>query len=397
VIPNLRIALVSSSSGSRGGGELYLCNLADGLSLAGVEIHSVLAEHARMDELAERLGQHGAVHRIPYLNTYDRRLRSIGAVWANRQIRRLCDFLARLPVDLIHLNKQNLEDGLDLLLAGERTGLPTVATIHVTRTMRDLRALGGDLRDSVSMRVLRSGSAELIATAQAGLADLIKLGIERSRLHLVWNGVPEADASDRERLRADWGCPPDAFVLGCVARIEPQKNPLFLPKILAQLPERVRLVWIGDGSQRGDLEQVIRNPNLAGRVILPGWHHNARSLLAGFDVFVLPSLYEGFPLAILEAMAAGLPCVVSDVDGVSEAIVDGEHGFVCPPNDAAIWLDALRRCLEHPELRADMGRNALARFRHRFSLDAMARKTLSVYEQALSEPLLPLPSAGLTL
>src|SRR5262249_20757357 len=148
---------------------------------------------------------------------------------------------------------------------------------------------------------------------------------------------------DRDALRRDWRCGSDDIVLGCVARIEPQKNPLFVPELLAQLPPNVRVVWIGDGSLREALRQSAAALGVADRLILPGWQHNARASMVAFDLFVLPSRYEGFPFAILEAMAAGLPCVVSDVDGVAEAVVDGQTGYVCPPNALDVWLDRIRR------------------------------------------------------
>ncbi len=185
--------------------------------------------------------------------------------------------------------------------------------------------------------------------------------------------------NDREALRRSWGCDSNDLVLGCIARIEAQKNPLFVPTLLAGLPRNVRVVWIGDGSLRESLRQKATELGVADRLVLPGWQHDARSLLCGFDLFVLPSIYEGFPLAILEAMAAELPCVVSDVDGVAEAVVDGETGFVCPPNATEMWLERIRRYADDSVLRERAGTLAAARYRERFSLEAMARNTARVY------------------
>jgi glycosyltransferase involved in cell wall biosynthesis len=378
----LRVALVSSSSGSRGGGELYLSALAGGLTALGHDVQSVLSNHPRMDELAALLAQQGPVHRIDYQNTYDRRTRSVGAVLARRDIRRLTKELSCLRADVIHLNKQNLEDGLDLLVAASNSQLPVVSTVHVTRTMSRLQSVGGRVRDWLSARVLRSVHCPLIAIAQSGLADLAALGIDRTRLHLVWNGVGDPLPNDREAVRRSWGCGPADVVLGCIARIEAQKNPLFVPSLLKELPRNVHVVWIGDGSLRDSLWEKATESGVADRLVLPGWQHDARSYLCGFDVFILPSIYEGFPLAILEAMAAGLPCVVSDVDGVAEAVVDGETGLVCPPNATEIWLERIRRYTSDPRRRERAGSLAAARYRERFSLEAMARNTAEVYASA---------------
>jgi glycosyltransferase involved in cell wall biosynthesis len=382
----LRVALVSSSSGSRGGGEFYLVGLAQGLVALGYDVQSVLSEHCRMDELAVLLLPHGPVHRVPYRNTYDRRLRSLGAATAVREVRRIGRQLADVRADVIHINKQNIEDGLDLLRASRGAGGALVATVHVTRSMTRLRALGGTVRDWISARVLRSLGCPLIAISQSGLTELAALGIDRAQLHLVHNGVSSPPLEDRDAVRRRWRCGPEHVVMGCVARLEPQKNPLFLLDLLPHLPPHVRLVWIGDGSLMEPMRQRVAMLGLADRVILPGWQANARSSMAGFDIFVLPSLYEGFPLAVLEAMAAGLPCIASDVDGVQEAVLDGQTGRVCPPGATQLWLAGIGTYLDEAARRR-AGVEASARYRDQFSLEIMAQKTADVYERILlSEP-----------
>src|SRR5580658_5795214 len=97
----LRVALVSSSSGSRGGGELYLVGLAQGLAALGHDVQSVLSDHARMDDLAQLLEPHGSVHRIRYQNTYDRRLRNLTTILWRGEVRRLSEQLSRLDADVI--------------------------------------------------------------------------------------------------------------------------------------------------------------------------------------------------------------------------------------------------------------------------------------------------------
>lgn len=379
----LHVVLVSSSSGSRGGGEFYFCGLASGLTALGHRVTSVLSSHSRMDELDSLLKSYGPVHRLSFQNTYDRRLRNFGTLLSagNKQI---TQELAALRPDVIHVNKQNLEDGLDLLVSATKTGIPTVATVHVTRTMRQLGAVAGQARDWISFRILRRLRCPLIAIAGSGVVDLSRIGIKQNRLHVVLNGVSGAQPGDREAVRNSWGCRPDHQVLGCIARIESQKNPLFIPPLLAQLPANVRVVWIGDGSLSESMRRRAEELGVADRLVLPGWQHNARSFLSGFDAFILPSLYEGFPFAILEAMAAGLPCVVSHVDGVAEAVVDGDTGFVCPVNDTETWLARLRSVLDDPGLRTKMGASALARYQENFSLEVMASKTVAVYRNVIA-------------
>jgi glycosyltransferase involved in cell wall biosynthesis len=376
---------MSSSSGSLGGGEQYLVQLGAGLARLGLEVETAMSDHPRMDGLDQACSAFGKVDRVSYRNTYDRMLRSGGAVLARPTIARASAFFRAAKPDLIHVNKQNIEDGLDLLLAAKQAGIPTVATIHIARSMTDLNARGGFLRDWVANRVLRRSPAHFVTVAHHCSRQLLTScpGLDPSRVHAVWNGVGFAPAADRQAIRAEWGCRPSDLVLGCVARLEQQKDPLFALELLRQLPENIKLVWVGDGRMREEFKLATHQHGLGARVHLEGWRSDARQRLAGFDVFLLPSEFEGFPFAILEAMAAALPCVVSEVDGNGEAVVDGETGFLCKARDLAQWLARLGLLLGDSEMRQRMGLQGLDRMRKHFSLEAMARGTAEVYASVL--------------
>jgi glycosyltransferase involved in cell wall biosynthesis len=392
--PPIRVLLVSSSSGSQGGGELYLDGLAGGLRSLGHEVESLLADHPRMDALAEKLGRWGRVHRVPYRNTYDRFLRSGGAVLARRSIARLARRFAALGPDVLHVNKQNVEDGLDLLQAASRSRLPCVATVHNTRGMAELGSWGGRLRDRIAAHVLASARCDYIAVAGAGARQILSYArgaIDPSRVHTVWNGIGEAPPADRAAVRAAWGCGDGDFVLGCVARLEAEKDPLFLVSLLPCLPSHIHLAWVGDGRLREQFLAAAEGAGVRHRVHFDGWRADARQRMAGFDLFVMPSLYEGFPFAPLEAMAAGLPCVVSDVDGTREAIDDGVSGWLCPARDRGAWLGRLGGLIADPGLRARVGGEGRRRVAEHFSLAAMARRTAAVYERVLAARATPTP------
>ena len=383
----LRVLLVSSSSGSEGGGELYLVGLAEGLRALGHEVEALVSTHPRMDKLAQLLQPWANVQREPYTNTYDRRLRTIGAVLDRPLIRRLRDRLRAAAPDVIHINKQNVEDGLDLVLAAANSGLPFVSTIHITRDPASLRARGGSIRGWIAQSVLRRTASPCLTIARVcgeELAAQLGQTVGTSRIHCVLNGVREAPTADREAIRREWGCKGSDFVLGCLARIERQKNPLFLVSLLPDLPEHVRLVWVGDGRLRDELLSIAQRLGVRHRVHVDGWRSDARARLAGFDLFALPSQYEGFPFAVLEAMAASLPCVVSDVDGTREAIVDCQSGYLCPPNDRNAWLSCLRMLIDDECRRKTVGLSARRRYSKCFSLAAMAGGTLDVYRKVIA-------------
>lgn len=381
-----RILLVSTSSGSRGGGEIYLLRLANQLAERGVDVQCLLSDHERMDELAQQFSPDVPVFRRAFQNTYDRRLRSVREVVGTVSVAMLQDILTDLQPDLVHLNKQNLEDGLDWMRAIERLKLPSVTTIHVTRSMRTLGAMLGRLRDRFIAPILRRARTHFITVSKASRRDLLTiLGDDAAaRVSAIPNGVPDAPQGDREWYRREWKVPEDAVVLGTVARVEAQKNPLFVVRLLAALPERVHFVWIGDGRLRTELERTARAAGVEHRLHLDGWQSDARQRLAGLDAFVLPSLFEGFPLAIVEALAAGVPCLVSDVDGNGEAVADSESGFVLPLSDLYAWTAAVGRLMESPSLRTTMGHAARERFEQHFGLETMVAATQEVYENALA-------------
>jgi glycosyltransferase involved in cell wall biosynthesis len=382
----MRVLLMSSSSGSLGGGEQYLVQLGAGLVKLGLEVETAMSEHERMDGLEKACSAFGKVTRIPYRNTYDRLLRVGGSVLALSTIKRTRDFFLAAKADVLHINKQNIEDGLDLLMAAKEAKMPTVSTIHIARSMTNLRSRGGFVRDWVSSRVLQRSPAHFITVARHCSEQLLQNCpvLNPTCVHAVWNGVGAAPDADRQTIRSQWGAQPDDLVLGCMARLEQQKDPLFALELLRKLPPNVKLVWVGDGRLRADFERAVQNYGLGSRVRLEGWRADARQRLAGFDIFVLPSEYEGFPFAVLEAMAAALPCVVSDVDGTREAVIDGETGFLCQPRDTDPWLARIGLLLNDPPMRQRLGTEGLKRMSQYFSLEAMARGTLQVYEQVIA-------------
>ncbi len=384
---SLRVLLVSSSSGSQGGGELYLVGLAEGLRTQGHEVHAVLATHERMDELAELLSSHAVMHRAPIVNTYDRRLRGLARGLGRRNAPCVTRLVRHLRPDVVHLNKQNVEDGLDLLDELDVIETPLVCTIHVTRTMRGLGSRGGRLRDWSSRRALRATSAPLIAISEAcrkQLSSFMEGSLSQERVVCVPNGVSPAPAVRVRKYRDEWRTG-GGVVCGCVARIEAQKNPLFLPRIWSRLPREARLVWVGDGRMRGEFEQAAASAGVAERTHVDGWRRDARERMGAFDVFLLPSAYEGLPLALLEAMSAGLACVASDVDGIADAIEDGVTGRLCRVGDEQQWIRVLSELVANPEERARLGAAARRRWEERFSLESMARETVAVYRQAIAQ------------
>jgi glycosyltransferase involved in cell wall biosynthesis len=201
----------------------------------------------------------------------------------------------------------------------------------------------------------------------------------------IHNGVDTALYArqvDRSAGRRVLGLAEDTPVVVTVARLEPVKDQATLlrafERVGSELPE-ARLVLVGDGSVRPALEEQARRPALAGRVLFLGRRADVASLLPLFDVFALTSVSEGLPLTVLEAMAAGLPCVSTPVGAVPEAVMEGHTGSLVPVGDSDRLAAVLIRLLRDPGLRRQLGTAGQKRARAEFDLKSMTRRYEDLY------------------
>lgn len=181
-----------------------------------------------------------------------------------------------------------------------------------------------------------------------------------------------------------------AVVVGTAARLSPEKGLKYLLDAFARLRQRhgegVRLRIAGEGPERRALERQIRRLGLESAVELAGWvePEAMAAFLGELDVFVLPSLFEGFGVAAVEASAAGLPLVASAVHGLPDVVRDGETGLLVPPKDAAALAEAIDALIADPARRAALGRSGRAFVAGRYDWAANARQMELVYESVTS-------------
>jgi glycosyltransferase involved in cell wall biosynthesis len=209
-------------------------------------------------------------------------------------------------------------------------------------------------------------------------AGLAARACRPARTWVIHNAVDVA-AQPRAALRGD---PP---VVVAVGRLAAPKDPLTLVGALARLaPGSFRAVLVGDGPLRAAVAAAVRAAGLDGAVTLTGDRRDLAPLLAGADVFALASRSEGFPISVLEAMAAGLPVVASDVGGVGEAVVDGATGRLVPPGDPDALAAALRDVLADGARRRAMGAAGRARAAERFDLPRFGAEHRALYERLVA-------------
>jgi glycosyltransferase involved in cell wall biosynthesis len=141
---------------------------------------------------------------------------------------------------------------------------------------------------------------------------------------------------------------------------------------------------VGDGELRADLEALVSQSALDDRIHFLGSRSDVADLLAASDLFVLPSLWEGLSMALLEAMATGLPIVASEVSGTVQAIVPGQHGLLIPPGETQAIVDAVRQMLSDPDRARAMGEAAKQRVQAEFSAQKQADEHLALYYRTLA-------------
>ncbi len=187
---------------------------------------------------------------------------------------------------------------------------------------------------------------------------------------------------NNSEIRKKMGLNGQNLVIGVVGRLHPQKGHIYLieasERIIKEFPE-VKFVFAGDGALREELEKRIQDKNLEKNFLLLGYRSDIPEVLKSLDVFVLPSLYEGLPNVVLEAMAAGKPVVATSVDGTVEAVVNNVTGFLIPPINIEALQNAILKVLRNKEMANQMGRKGRERVEEHFSLEKQVQSFEKLY------------------
>jgi glycosyltransferase involved in cell wall biosynthesis len=375
---DLRVVLVVNSV-EMGGVEEHVRQIATELAERNARVTVIVPEEPAIDPLARAALAAGAS--VERLTLSRGMLRPAGL----KRLGRLIRLLRALRPDVLHLHLVGFGGGRWILIGAILARVPAiVCTIHVAPTERQ------GWKTRLGRALLTPFVDRYIAVSQASKDRLVAyLGMPPARLVAVPNAVEllrfAAPAEPgRSAVRAQWGIPTDAPILGVLARLSPQKGLTYLisamPAILAEHPDAYALV-VGEGYLRPDLEAQARSLGVQDRVLLAGYRENVVDYLRASDLFVLPSLFEGMPLSILEAMGAGLPVIATAVDGTPEVVVDGETGLLIPPADPTALAHAVNRLLADRQLAARMGQAGRARA-DAFSEGALLDRVGAVYRQA---------------
>lgn len=375
-----------------GGTRRHLRDLAHGLNQRGhsVEVACAALREPRMREDMAAMQAAGIrVHEIPML----RPIRPARDAW---HALRLAGCLADRRFDVVHTHSSKagaLGRGVAFLCS-------SAARIHTPHTyaasFEGGAGQGGELPGPLGLimtteRLLGRVTQRLIHVSQGERDEGQMLGVVAAdRARVVPNGIDPAPFSapaGGDALRAELGIPADARVVGTVGLLNDAKGHDVLLDAAARLPDDVHLLVVGHGELEGALRSQAADLGLTGRLHLAGWRDDLSACHDAMDVFVLSSRWEGLSYALLEAVAAGVPAVSTEVNGSRDVLDPGDDqdpcGLVVPTEDAPALAQALDTLLTDRARAAAFAAAGPARVAERFTVDAMVDATVAVYEEVL--------------
>jgi glycosyltransferase involved in cell wall biosynthesis len=288
--------------------------------------------------------------------------------------------------DLIHTNGY-FADIVGIPVA-RILGIPSISTCHGFISTDAKLKLYNKL-DKIMLRL----SDRIIAVSQGIKEDLIHNGIAGSRVAVIQNAVngnrgTESFSQTRSKKRHALGLSEQDFVIGFVGRLSQEKGIEHLIHAAALLTNAnvpVKLLLVGEGPQRNSLETLSVEKGVKDRVQFAGFQSDAESWLDCFDVFALPSLTEGTPMALLEAMSCGVPVVASAVGGVPYVIESGKNGILVSPGKTQDIKDAMHLLYKNKDLRNSLSKEAQRTIKMKYDVEDWINKIETEYLKVLDQ------------
>ena len=360
------------SSGGYYGAENMLLNLCASQQKSGCENSLMLFYnvHAPNVEFYERARRRGLSVRMVHCQGR--------ADW--RAVRQIEECIQEDGIQLLHTHGYKAD--LYGYVAARRSGKPIVATCH--------NWVGGTAALGIYNRLDRmalKGFQGLAAVSDSVAQRLLDSGVSAKKIRTIANGI---DVGTFERAR-----PLSVFefdgnkVVGMVARLDLQKGFEYLLRAARELCTALpalKVVIVGEGPDRQAIESMVQRFGLQSNVILAGQHSDMPGIYAAMDIFVLPSLNEGLPMTILEAMAASRPVIATRVGAIPKVIRDGETGLLVEPGDVDGLRNALSRLLTDSDLCRRLGSAGHDWVSRNYTSEAMALKYRQMYGEVLGTP-----------
>ncbi|SMC95988.1 glycosyltransferase family 4 protein [Pedobacter africanus] len=294
--------------------------------------------------------------------------------------------VANEGINLIHAHGTRANS--NTFYAARSLKIPLIYTVHGWSFHPDQSKLVKMIRTQ-SERLLVSLANKTICVSKSNLEEG-KRKFNMPRATVIVNGINQVkfnpDKAYRD-VRAELGVDKDLILVGYVARITAQKAPLTFLKAIAELPENlpVKFLIVGDGDLKPQMLALASELKLNSRIIFQDFRSDIPDVLAAVDIFCLPSLWEGLPIALLEAMAMKKAIVASEIDGINDLIVHMKNGLLVPVLKPGLLKDALETLVSDAGLRERLGKEAGATVNEKYNVQLMTENIASVYRQVLQE------------
>jgi glycosyltransferase involved in cell wall biosynthesis len=360
---------------NRGGVETYLREVLTHLPREHVEFYFTHTRGIKGEMDDEYLESGARFIQVPERRNFLEYLRAFnGAIRENN-------------IDIVHVHHPELQG---YFLCAVRLMGAKARFVHVHNTYWDTteRGLRGAFYKTIGRRITLNGATCGIAcSAMAAVYAFGKDWRCDRRFKVIHYGITLErfeEEHDRDQVRRELGIPADAMVVGHIGSFTAQKNHVKLLEIAEALfagNKRACLLLVGDGELRPEVEELAREKGIAGRVVFAGVRDDVPRLLTAFDVFLLPSLFEGLPIALIEAQAAGVPCVVSRVITEEAGIVKDCYAVLGLDDSAPKWAGACERLAAKRDWKSSRGLEIVSK--SDFNIEVSTNKLIREYESAL--------------
>ncbi len=372
----LRVLAVVEAAG--GGVGRHVVDLCQGLAGSGHEVHVLYSPRRAEDWFAAALGDDRKLRRAEIAINRRPGPTDLAAL---RAIRRYV--MENGPFDVVHGHSTKGALGCMAVRAGTAA---RILTPHALRSLDPRLTAAWRLVYTAVERVLLGYADRVIAVSPVEEAHARRIGVDPAKLVTVINGLAPAKAPDRQLVRAALGLGDDQVAIGFVGRLAAQKAPARLLDAFSRVAPsypNARLVMVGEGPLESGLKSRSRRLGIDGAIVWAG-AANGREVMAALDIFALTSAYEAMPYVLLEAAAAALPIVVTEVGGARTVVEPGANGFIVANWDCPDFAARLGALVGEPALRARMAKASRARSRS-FRYDRMISETVAVYRLAIAK------------
>ena len=382
LMTKLRVLLMIDEA-SLGGGQMHVLLLAKYLRGADFEVE--IGTEASGWLVDKALELRFIVHQIAISNQF---------TW--RSFRNIRQLLVVGQFDILHTHggTAGFWGRLVSVMLGKR---PTIVhTYHGLHYLNVLEGSGQAIQQRIKRELFKridqfllNYTDRIICVCKSDYHKAIAAGVATlDRTSIVYNGI-EIDKfskrSNQQVARQIFGLNPTEFIFGNVGRLHEQKGHQFLLQAVAKMTNRVRVTIVGDGRLRDELVMLAAKLEISDQISFLGARADINEFLSAIDVFVMPSLWEGQPIALLEALALGKPCIASAVDGIPEIITDGVNGYLVQSKDVEALAIAMDWAVENPDLLAKFASCGVSAISSKFLVQQMAANIGNIYltEQSL--------------